>query len=350
MAQITRVFTNKIWISLSSLCAIHCFKSIFSPQKRPRFAFRFPLLSPWAAPFHVWFLVFIFSLSTSETKAQRPNGYFLTDSVEIGRPFRYAFSFRHRPDVEVFFPDTTHNFAPFEIISHEYFPTQTDSRGSLDSAVYTLVSFEMAKMQALKLPVWVLTRRDCTAVYSDLDSIPLHELVQGVINQQKLKIDNTVFPLRRQINFPLILLIAFSILLVGSVIYLGFGEALQRQWRLYQLFRRNLEFVRNFNRLARTGRGKDNIQNVEQATILWKKYLQRLEKKPFDTYTTKEITDSLPDESLFNALREIDGVIYGGVSSSKTKTAESLEILRQIATQTYRRRRTTVAQVKRKPA
>ena len=206
----------------------------------------------------------------------------------------------------------------------------------------------MAKMQALKLPVWVLTRRDCTAVYSELDSVPLHELVQGAINQQKLKVDNAVFPLRRQVNFPLILLIAFSMLLLGAATYLVFGEALQRQWRLYQFFRRNREFTRNFNRLARTGRGKDNVQNVEQATVLWKKYLQRLEKKPFDTYTTKEIMDNLPDESLSNALREIDGVIYGGVSSSKTKTAESLEVLREIANQTYRQRRSTVAMGKKK--
>jgi len=276
------------------------------------------------------------------SNAQKPVGYFLTDSIEIGRPFRFGFSFRHQPEIEVFFPDTTHNFSPFEVISHEYFPTETNSAGSLDSAVYTLVSFDVAKVQTLRLPVWVLTARDCTAVYSATDSIYLQELVKDT--NAPLQIDSNIAPLKRQTNFPLILLILALVIVVTTIIYLLFGEVLQRQWRLYQLFSRNREFGRNYNRLLGNLTAKDSIESIEQATVLWKKYLQRLEKKPFVTYTTKEITDNLPNESLANALREIDSIIYGSMAAAKANAAQSMGVLREVATDLYRLRRVQIAQ------
>lgn len=297
-------------------------------------------------PYFLHLLAFTFLLCTFTSKAQRPKGYFLTDSIEIGQPFRFGFSFRHRPEVEVFFPDTTYNFAPFEVLKHEYFSTKTNQFGSLDSAVYTLVSFEVAKIQKLQLPVWVLTPRDCTAVYSMAKSIYLKELVPQKANI--LQADSEVMPLQKRINFLLILLVSFVITLLTTGIYLLFGEALRRQWRLYQLYSRNRDFSRNFNKFIRNIAAKDSMESVEKATVLWKQYLQRLEKKPFVTYTTKEITDNLPDQNLSVALREIDSVIYGGTAASKTNTADSLEVLRQVAIRMYQQRRVEVAQVRKK--
>jgi hypothetical protein len=285
---------------------------------------------------------FVICLLPFTANAQFPEGQFLTDSIEIGRPFRFGFSFRHLPEVEVFFPDTTHDFSPFQVLSHEYFPTKTDARGSLDSAVYTLVSFEVAKTQVFKLPVWVMTARDCTAVYSLSDSIYLHELVKET--SPTLQTDTAIVPLGRKINFPFILLIFSISALIGVTVYLFLGESIKRQWRLYQLFSRNQDFSRAFNRLVRSLTSKDSIESIEKAIVLWKQYLQRLEQKPFATYTTKEITDNLPDQDLSIALREIDSVIYGGVVASKTNTVESLEVLRKVATKMYRQRRVEVLQ------
>lgn len=287
-------------------------------------------------------LLLIFCVSFFSSNAQKPVGYFLTDSIEIGRPFRFGFSFRHRPEVEVFFPDTTHNFGPFEVLRHEYFPTETNRAGSLDSAIYTLVTFDVAKVQTLRLPVWILTARDCTAVYSVTDSVYLKELVKNL--DEPLRIDDNVVRLQRKTNFPLVLLVLLLLILGATSIYLLFGEAIQRQWRLYQLYSRNREFSRNYNLLLRNLAGKDKIESVEQATLLWKRYLQRLEKKPFITYTTKEITDNLPNESLANALREIDSLIYGSTASGNVNAARSLGVLREVATDLYRLRRLEIAQ------
>ncbi|MFN8344687.1 MAG: hypothetical protein U0X91_06775 [Spirosomataceae bacterium] len=255
----------------------------------------------------------------------------------------YALSFRHSPQSEVFFPDTSADFRPFEVIKLDYFPTETNPSGSLDSAVYTLISFDLKKDQSLSVPVWVSNGRDCTAVYSDKDFIKLRELIKGgVTDTLHLKTDTQIVPLRNQVNFPLILLLSFLLLLIGTGVYLLFGEALTRQWELYQMFLRNREFRRNFSRLTRDINGPKGIENAEKAVVLWKIYLQRLERKPYVTYTTKEIMDSLPDEQLADALKSIDGVIYGGVSSRNT--ADSLNILRDIADQSYRLKRIELSQ------
>lgn len=291
----------------------------------------------------ILFLLFVSCFSFLTASAQRPNGYFLTDSIEIGKPFKYALSFRHLPRVEVFFPDTSADFRPFEVIEQDYFPTETSPAGSLDSAVYTLVSFDLKKIQSLSVPVWVINGRDCTAVYSGRDSIRLKELIRGQLSDTlRLKADTLIVPLRNQTNFPFILLIALLILLIGTGIYLLFGEALTRQWELYQMFLRNREFRRSFSRLTRDINGAKGIENAEKVVVLWKVYLQRLERKPYATYTTKEIIDSLPDEQLADALKSIDGVIYGGVSSRNT--ADSLNILRDIADQSYRQKRIELIQ------
>jgi hypothetical protein len=297
----------------------------------------------------ILFLLFVSCFFFLTASAQRPNGYFLTDSIEIGKPFKYALSFRHLPRVEVFFPDTSADFRPFEVIEQDYFPTETSPAGSLDSAVYTLVSFDLKKIQSLSVPVWVINGRDCTAVYSGRDSIRLKELIRGQLSDTlRLKADTLIVPLRNQTNFPFILLITLLILLIGTGIYLLFGEALTRQWELYQMFLRNREFRRSFSRLTRDINGAKGIENAEKVVVLWKVYLQRLERKPYATYTTKEIIDSLPDEQLADALKSIDGVIYGGVSSRNT--ADSLNILRDIADQSYRQKRIELIQKSNKKA
>lgn len=267
---------------------------------------------------------------------QRPQGRFLTDTIQVGKPFDYALSFRHSPEREVFFPDTNTQFRPFQVISQRFFPTQTNAKGSLDSAVYTLLSFELSPQQVLRIPVWVLQRGDCTAVFSNTDTVFLNSSIAKIRNPT-LQTDSEIAPLRSQVNFPLLLIVTISILLFSAGMYLLFGEVISRQWQLFLMFRRNRDFRRGLARLAREAKGAKSIENIEKALILWKTYLQRLERKPFVTYTTKEIIDSLPDEALADALRQIDSVVYGGQSDINLKA--SLEVLGQVADQTYQKQR-----------
>ena len=274
-----------------------------------------------------------------------PRGQFLTDTIEVGKPFWYALSFRHSPAQEVFFPDTTYNFAPFEVIEKDYFMTQTDSAGSLDSALYRLVTFEVAPFQTLALPVFLLSKNDCTQVLAPADTVFIRRMA-GVVEADSLRRDVAVLPLRRQFNYSIFFGIVAIIGTLSFGIYGLFGQRIARQWQVLLLRRRHSDFLRNFNRLNRSMRESGRTSEAEKAVIVWKKYLERLEQKPFATYTTREIVDNIPDEALEKALRDIDGIIYGQVKSKNMEM--SLQVLRSVALRAYLRRRREIAQVDKK--
>ena len=102
-----------------------------------------------------------------------PKGVFQTDSVEVGKPVYFSLSVRHSPESEIFFPDSTYDFSPFELVSQRTFVSNTDARGTLDSAVYHLISFDVSKVQKLRLPVFVFQKKDCTAVFTTYESFLL---------------------------------------------------------------------------------------------------------------------------------------------------------------------------------
>jgi hypothetical protein len=269
-----------------------------------------------------------------------PKGKFLEVSMKVGLPVKYALSYRHDPNKDVFFPDSTYNFAPFEMVDRKYFPTVTNELGSLDSVVYTLISFDVTPKQELSLPVYVRAKRDCTRIFSPMDYVVLKSIIKPnvSIDTMQLKKDTRLILISQQINFPLIFLIILGILVLTGIIFWFFGEPIRRQIRLFNFSRRYDDFQKLFQRLSRgTDDAKKRLENIEKAIVLWKKYIERLENKPFTTFTTKEILDNLKDSRLADALREIDATVYGGVYSKKT--IASLQILQELAEGLYREHR-----------
>ena len=269
-----------------------------------------------------------------------PKGKFLEVSMKVGLPVKYALSYRHDPNKDVFFPDSTYNFTPFELVNRQYFPTVTTENGSLDSVIYTLISFDVSPKQALSLPVYVRAKRDCTRVFSPMDYVILKSIIQpnANIDTMFLKKDTRMILIAQQINFPLIFLILIGLGLITGMIFWFFGKPIKRQIRLFNFSRRYDDFQKLFQRLSRgTDDAKKRLENIERAIVLWKKYLERLENKPFTTFTTKEILDNLKDNRLADALREIDATVYGGVYSKKT--IASLQILQELAEGIYREHR-----------
>jgi hypothetical protein len=290
-------------------------------------------------------------LITQKTIAQIPSwtppkGKFLSDSVKVGLPVQYALSYRHKATADVFFPDSAYNFAPFEMVKREYFNTITDQNGSLDSVVYTLISFEVMPVQELSLPVYVRAKRDCTRVFAPMDYVVLNSIIASNvrIDSLSLKKDTRLIPIAQQVNFPLIFLIIIGLFLLIGMVFWFFGKPIRRQVRLFNFKRRYDDFRKLFQRLSRgTEDAKKRLENIEKAVVLWKKYIERIENKPFTTFTTKEILDNLKDSRLSDALREIDATVYGGVYSSKT--IASLQVLQELAEGLYRERRIEIKAV-----
>ncbi len=273
---------------------------------------------------------------------RKPSGAFLTSRIEVGKPFSYSFSFLHDSEQEVFFPDSTFDFSPFEFIDQEYFTTRTDSLGSLDSTVYRLVSFDVSDLQTLRLPVYVVSPGDCTAVYADIDSVYFRSSLPAGSRPDtlQLKTDTQVELLRRQFNYPVFMAVLVSLGLFCLLIYWLFGRGIMKQWRLFQLQRRHGDFLRIFNRNSRNARERESTAEAEKAVVAWKEFLEEVERKPFATYTTREIVDNIPDDALEEALKEIDRIIYGQIKSSQMDTA--LQTLKNVALRIYRRRRSEI--------
>jgi hypothetical protein len=270
--------------------------------------------------------------------AQKPVGQFQTDSIELGRPIDYALSYHHDPSAEVFFPDTTYNFYPFEIVRRNIFQTITNNGISLDSVVYTLVTFDITKNQKLSLPIYLLTKLDCTAVYSLSDSVFLREMIKTSVDSLTFKTDTKLLPLSQQVNYPQILTYLLGLLGIVLIIYAFFGQFIRKQYRLFLFGRRHKDFQTNYKRYTRST--LDDV-TIGKALVLWKKHLEWLEKRPYTSYTTKEIVSRLPNERLEEALREVDSAIYGGILSTQMPFA--MNVLLEKATELYNKRREELA-------
>ena len=66
------------------------------------------------------------------------------------------------------------------------------------------------------------------------------------------------------------------------------------------------------------------------------------QKRPYSSYTSKEIITHLPNERLEEALREIDSAIYGGILS--TQMPFSMNVLLDKSIELYKKQRTALAE------
>lgn len=292
-------------------------------------------------------LTMLFGLLIRIAEAQPPakvplRGHFLTDSVEIGQPFRYALTYDHAPTADVLFPDKARHFAPFLVQDVAVFTTRTTGTGpqamSRDSAVYTLVSFSVDSAQCLRVPVRLLNASDCTTLFTTIDTVFLKsQLASARPDTLALASVTAVVPLRQEFNYPVLAIVVVLTGLGGALLYGLFRRPLTRWYGQYTLTRRHIRFLREYNRLSRGINASTAADSANQAVVLWKTYLERLERRPYNSLTTPEIAKRIADERVSDALREADRMIYGGAFSAQSQPA--LRVLSDVATQTYHRRR-----------
>ncbi|GAB3708161.1 hypothetical protein GCM10027592_42980 [Spirosoma flavus] len=282
-------------------------------------------------------------------------GYFLTDSIEIGRPFQYSLTYWHPTSSEILFPDTARHFAPYRVQNVATFTTKTIGTGALslsrDSAVYTLVSFETESVQRLRVPVRILHELDCTAYWTQTDTVYLRSKLPITLTDSsrrqllKLATSTKLAPLQQEFNYALLATGFLVISVVIGLLYALFGNTIRRQWRLYLLHRQHINFLRNYNRLITRLTSFTAAETANQAVVMWKFYLELIDGQPYTALTTPELAERLNDERIANALREADRMIYGSAFSDQSFVA--LQVLSDVATQTYHRTRDRLLRSKR---
>ena len=254
-------------------------------------------------------------------KGAEVRAHFGADTAAIGQVVPFTLSARYPKTQQVFFPDSTFSFAPFEITRKTFFPTKTKGEFSYDSAVYFLTTFEIDSTQVLKLPVWVLQRSDCLAVFSNADSLRLQYRDASVpdsvsVDKLPLKANTLYQTVKWLFNYPLFALAGLLVVILLVGVWLVFGKRIQKYFQIRRLNRNYQEFITRFNQVMEHLGSEFNVRRAEEALVIWKKYMEELEEFPYTKSTSREILRRNSDTHLDQALRSIDRGIYGGFASS----------------------------------
>ncbi|MGB3852651.1 MAG: hypothetical protein WA958_21985 [Tunicatimonas sp.] len=291
-------------------------------------------------------LLLPFLFSSAAAQSLQPRGYFSADTLKIGEPVDYTLTFRYPRDLEVVFPNESARYAPFEYLDRRFFPTRSDSLYSYDSVVYQLTTFELDSVQPLTLPVYVIDtdeggQLDSTAIYAAIDSIYLQQVISQLPDSVALRENTEAVEVSRQFNYPYWLLGAAALLLLLAVLYALFGKQLRRRWQLRRLRRANRQFAERFAQAMVYLKTDPSAKHSEEALVVWKHYMERLDRAPYTKMTTREIAALPAGAPLRDDLRAIDRSIYG-----KKRNGELAGHFEQLRHHTERRFAQRIEEVK----
>lgn len=264
------------------------------------------------------------------------DGRFIEAETKVGDTIHYVLKLRHHPSLEVVFPDSTYDFAPFELVHQRAFPTRTDSISSLDSVVYTIATYELDARQGLKLPIFIA---DPTAMdghrklFPQADSIDLQPLITEMPDSVVTFENTQLAYVAEEFNYPYLLIGIGSSLMTVGLIYILFGSSIKKAILLKRLKRDHEQFINKFQHYS-----EGSQVNVEKAVGHWKRHIGLLLDLPISSYTTKEISRKVTDvpEKVLSSLRQTDQAIYAGLQ--KDDLLDSFRELRTFAEITYNKR------------
>ena len=272
-------------------------------------------------------VVFSFSYFFSQSQEITSQGIFVQDSVKIGESIEYRLTVKYPIGWQVILPDSTFDYSPFEYYGKRYFPTRMDSIYAYDSVIYRVATFEIDPVQSLGLPVFIVDRGDSTILETAPDSVFFQEMVTAVSDSIQLRSNVSYLPVGYRFNYPYwgIGLGAFVVVLIA--ISLIFGGKIKAKIRLYRLKKEYEKFSLKFETgISKIRQSETNSEVIEDILVIWKKYMERLEDKPFTKYTSREINMVGYGDELKNVLQNIDRAIYSRPDDEAMhKNFESLE-------------------------
>ena len=266
-------------------------------------------------------LVIVVLASVQSSAQLRVRGYLLKDSAAIGEIVPYILTASYPRDKQVVFPDSTFSVAPFELSGKRFFPTRSLDGASYDSAVYFVSTFEIDSIQVLRLPVFLVTATDSTAVYARPDSLRLRYRVtipldSVAVEKLPLKANTAYQRVKWLFNYPVLMMVAVVLAIVSIIAWLVFGKQIRRFFALRRLRKAYENFQQRYTQALETLGSEASSRRAEEALVMWKKYMEELEQFPFTKSTSREILRRYSSDLLVSALRNIDRAIYGGYDAS----------------------------------
>lgn len=262
----------------------------------------------------------------SQNQLQLPSIKFLSDSFKLGQHVQLSMRFEHKPSAELVFPDSSYDFSPFEFVKKQYFPTKSTKNISKDSVVYTLTTFELEPQLSLSLPVFLFEDGDTTRLYSDDAFIKLKEEITNVTQKDSLRVDTRFLALSSKLNYPYIGIGLLVWAWIGLMVFVFFRKKIVAQYKLYFLQKDYQKFSADFAKITFQYNRNPTVLLLEEQLSLWKKYIGKLDKKPYPTFTTKELAKVFAQNEITSSLQNYDRAIYGGyIKEDMTQSINYLE-------------------------
>ena len=235
--------------------------------------------------------------------------YFLNDSIRIGDSISLISALKYPENIEIVQPDSSYNFTSFEFIGKKIFPSFSNGNIIYDSTIYYLRTFEIDSIQRLNLNATIINNKDSLVIPSNTDSIALIYQVSDV-NFSKTK-ENTLFNSIRSIfNSEKVLIIIGFIILIIIIIYLLFRKKIKKYLKIRKLRIQIKIFNNDFDYILKDYLNNQEKNDLERLLLLWKRFMEKLSKRPYSTSTTTEISSFLENKKLLNLLKDIDRNLY----------------------------------------
>ncbi len=287
-------------------------------------------------------LKFSFCIAQNPVDELSAQGYFVEDSISLGKSVAYSLSIKHNKKWEILFPDSSFaKYEPFEFESKKYFITHSDSVNSTDSVVYYLSTFETNSIQYLSIPVFYYDGKDSVLIYSNSDSIAFKSAISPDLVDFELK-ENTDYRLiDKLINFSWIYIISFIILILIALYLIFFRKKIQ-EWILNkQLKNQFANFEKKYaSAHTKLSQNENDKETLRQIVLNWKEFLEKTSKKPYSTFTTREMAINMPNTQLIDFLKLSDKLIYG--DQTIYQSSSLMKILLETAEESYKKRLETV--------
>ncbi|WP_208173567.1 hypothetical protein [Hymenobacter negativus] len=289
----------------------------------------------------VLILGFLPTNAGAQTAPPVPQGRFLKQTVLIGEPLDYELRYEHAPDLEVVFPDSLAQFAPFEYAGKTFFPTRTRQGVSLDRAIYHLRTFRLDSVQTLALPVAVLQGPDTLSILPPPSRVRLRRTVAplsaNTAELPALRQNLALVPVEPIFNYPYWIAGVLALLAVLGGSAALFRRRLTRRYRAYKLRKNHGYFLAQFARHVERFELSRSATNVERAVVLWKNYLARLENSDLNSFTTRELVAYFENDSdVRKALNATDKVVYGNLQTEDAAEVDrAFQRLRGFAERRY---------------
>jgi len=112
-------------------------------------------------------------------------------------------------------------------------------------------------------------------------------------------------------NYPVATIILSVLIVLTALSWFFFGKKIKRYFQARRMQRAHASFTKAFSDRITQIKETFSPQSTEAALVLWKKYMEQLESKPYTKLTTRETRMVNPDSELIKSLTTIDGAIYG---------------------------------------